>query len=149
MAPLTHLSTSRHGNVSTETSAGQPGRGNGSHALGESANAGYPNRPRGMGQSVLRPITSSVASSGFFINDDKSTYVSVCNKSTKDYQTLVEFWVCKITNLTLADKYLDVLDSNLSNLYQCMTDGECYAFMIDDKVFRKNSTGSREFAKCI
>jgi hypothetical protein len=52
----------------------------------------------------------------FFINDDKSRYVSVGFYPTRNYQPLVEFGGARIAPLTLTDQQVTTLAIHLSRL---------------------------------
>jgi hypothetical protein len=56
----------------------------------------------------------------FFINEDKTKFVSVCFHPASAYQPLAEFGGSKFTSILLAQYYLDQLASYLHDLNQAI-----------------------------
>ena len=83
----------------------------------------------------------------FFLNDDKSKYVSVGFYPAQNYQPLVEFKGNKLLPLLLAAEYVTILAERLADLVEAMCQNEQFQWRSEDKVFRVNSTGSYRVAR--
>jgi hypothetical protein len=72
----------------------------------------------------------------FFINQDKTKFVSVGFHTSSAYLTLAEFGGSKITSILLSQDYLNLFASHLHDLHQAMCDNKPYSFKSDDTAFK-------------
>ena len=83
---------------------------------------------------------------GFFLNDDKSKYVSRILPA-KNYQPLVELGGTRLLPLVLTAEYVNIVAERLPGLVEAMCRKEHFQRRSEDKDFRMNSTGSYRFAR--
>jgi len=76
----------------------------------------------------------------FFINEEKTRYVSVGFYPTRNYQPLVEFGGPKLKPIILTDHHVATLAECLPRVCQSMCDNEQYG--CSDGAFRLNTTGN-------
>jgi len=81
----------------------------------------------------------------FFINSDKSKYVSVGFYPTKNYTPLVEFGGAKLTPITLMKQHVDTLFAHLDKLYGELCNSGRY--VVQDDAFKITTTGTTKVAK--
>ena len=83
----------------------------------------------------------------FFLNDDKSNYVSVGFYPAQNYQPLVEFGGAKPLPMVLTADYVATMAVRLPSLVEATCQNEQYQCRPDDKVFIMNTTGSYRDAR--
>ena len=81
----------------------------------------------------------------FFINEERTRYVSVGFYPTRNYQSLVEFGGPKIKLMTLTDLQVATLAECLPRICEAMCDDGQFA--CSDGPFRLNTTGSYRVAR--
>ena len=81
----------------------------------------------------------------FFINEEKTRYVSIGFYPARNYQPLVEFGGSKIKPVLLAEQYVATMADCLPRICQSMCDNEQYGR--SDGPFRLNTTGSYRVAR--
>ena len=83
----------------------------------------------------------------FFLNDDKSKYVSVGFYPEHNYQLLFEFGGTSLLPLVLTAEYVNIAAERLPGLVEALCRNEHFQWSSEDKVFRMNSTGSYRIAR--
>ena len=83
----------------------------------------------------------------FFLNDDKSRYVSVGFYPAHNYQPLVEFGGTRLLPLIPPVRYVNIVVERLPGYVETMCLNEHFVWRYEDKVFRMNSTGSYMIAR--
>ena len=78
----------------------------------------------------------------FFLNDDKSRYVSVGFYPAHNLQPLVDFGGTRLLPLILTSEYDNIVAERLPGLFETMCRNENFQWGSEDKVFRMNSTES-------
>ena len=81
----------------------------------------------------------------FFINVEKTRYVSIGFFPARNYQPLVEFGGSKIKRVLLAEQYVSTMAVCLPRICQSMCDNEQYGR--SDDPFRLNTNGSYRVAR--
>ena len=76
----------------------------------------------------------------FFLNNDKSKYVSVGFYPAQNYQPLVEFGGTRLLPLVLTAEYVNNVAERLPGLLEAMCRNKQFQWRSEDKVFRMNST---------
>jgi hypothetical protein len=75
----------------------------------------------------------------FFLNDDKSKYISVGFYTAQNYQTLVEFGGAKRLPILLTSDYVAAMAERLPALVEAICRNERHQFWSEDKAFRMKS----------
>jgi hypothetical protein len=83
----------------------------------------------------------------FFLNDEKSRYVSVGFYPAHNYQPLVEFGGTRIRPLVLPVDYVNIVVERLPDLVESMHRNESFVWRSEDKVFKMHSTRSLRIAR--
>jgi hypothetical protein len=81
----------------------------------------------------------------FFLNNEKSRYVSSGLYPARNYQIFLEFGSPRITAITLSEQHVKTLADHLPKLCEAMCRGECYT--CKDDVFRLQCTGNNSVAR--
>ena len=83
----------------------------------------------------------------FFLNDEKSKYVSVGFYPAQNYLPLVEFGGAKLLPMLLTSDHVAIMAERLPALVEAMCQNEQHRFISDDGAFRINTTGSYRVAR--
>ena len=76
----------------------------------------------------------------FFLNDEKSRYVSVGFYPAHNYQPLVEFGGTRIQPFVLPADYVTIVVERLPSLVEAMCRNENFVWSSKDKDFKIHST---------
>jgi hypothetical protein len=83
----------------------------------------------------------------FFLNDEKSRYVTFGFYPAHNYQPLFEVSVTRILPLVLPADYVNIVAERLPGLVEAKCRNEHFVWRSEDKVFRMKSTGSYRIAR--
>ena len=81
----------------------------------------------------------------FFVNPEKSKYVSVAFYPIKNYTPLVEFGGARLKPITLMKQHVDTLFAHLDKLYGELCNGGQY--LVKDGDFKITTTGANRVAR--
>ena len=81
----------------------------------------------------------------FFLNEDKTRYVSVGFHPSKNYQPLVEFGGPRLKSIILSDRHVAAMAECLPRICESMCGNAQYGY--SDGAFRLNTTGKTKVAR--